>query len=235
MVDLTRNTHARLLDLAPGRSGTAYAGWLGDRGETFRTNVKVAALDPFAGYKTAIDDKLEDAVAVLDAFHVVKLGTAAVDGVRRRVQQDTLGHRGRKGDPLHGIQTILRAGAENLTDKQQARLAAAIEADPAHDEVFVAWQCAQQLSAALPHEGSDRRAADRRGPRPLRHGTHPARLTPTVCPKRPESLRHECVYPAVRRTSSCRSKSRACRAGAMRRRHGRGLRVASRSPSGPRS
>ena len=25
-----------------------------------------------------------------------------------------LGHRGRKGDPLYGIQTILRAGAENL-------------------------------------------------------------------------------------------------------------------------
>lgn len=110
--------------------------------------MKVAALDPFAGYKTAIDDKLQDAVAVLDAFHVVKLGTAAVDEARRRVQQDTLGHRGRKGDPLYGIQTILRAGAENLTDKQRIRLTAAVEADPAHDEVFVAWQCAQQLRSA---------------------------------------------------------------------------------------
>ena len=135
MVDLTRDsdgkTRARLLDLVPGRSGKAYATWLGERGDAFRKNVRVAALDPFAGYKTAIDDKLEDATAVLDAFHVVKLGTAAVDEVRRRVQQDTLGHRGRKGDPLYGIQSILRAGAENLTDKQRARLAAAIEADPA--------------------------------------------------------------------------------------------------------
>lgn len=152
MVDLTRDEHgktrARLLDLVPGRSGKAYASWLGDRGDAFRKNVRVAALDPFAGYKTAIDDKLQDATAVLDAFHVVKLGTAAVDEVRRRVQQDTLGHRGRKGDPLYGIQTILRAGAENLTEKQRARLTAAIEADPAHDEVFVAWQCAQQLRSA---------------------------------------------------------------------------------------
>lgn len=152
MVDLTRdaqgNTRARLLDLVPGRSGKAYATWLDSRGDAFRKNVKVAALDPFAGYKTAIDDKLEDATAVLDAFHVVKLGTAAVDEVRRRVQQDTLGHRGRKGDPLYGIQTILRAGAENLTEKQRIRLTAAIEADPAHDEVFVAWQCAQQLRSA---------------------------------------------------------------------------------------
>ncbi|WP_425305851.1 ISL3 family transposase [Agromyces archimandritae] len=152
MVDLTRDehgkTHARLLDLVPGRSGRVYKAWLDQRGEDFRRNVKVAALDPFAGYKAAIDDKLHDAIAVLDAFHVVKLATAAVDEVRRRVQQDTLGHRGRKGDPLYGIQTILRAGAEHLTDKQRARLVAAINADPAHEEVFIAWQCAQQLRAA---------------------------------------------------------------------------------------
>ena len=152
MVDLTRDdqgrVHARLLDLVPGRSKRAYADWLAQRGDHFRKTVKVAALDPFGGYKSAIDEQLQDATAVLDAFHVVKLGTAVVDEVRRRVQQTTTGHRGRKGDPLFGIQTILRAGAENLTDKQQARLARAIEADDRHEEVFVAWQCAQQLRAA---------------------------------------------------------------------------------------
>lgn len=132
----------------PGRSGKAYSTWLEGRGPTFRDNVKIAALDPFAGYKTAIDDQLEDATAVLDAFHVVKLGTAALDEVRRRVQQNTLGHRGRKGDPLFGIQTILLAGAENLTDKQRMRLVAAFETDPANEEVFTAWQCAQQLRSA---------------------------------------------------------------------------------------
>ena len=167
MVDLTRDsrgkTRARLLDLVPGRSGKAYAGWLDERGDAFRKHVKIAALDPFAGYKTAIDDKLQDAVAVLDAFHVVKLGTAAVDEARRRVQQDTLGHRGRKGDPLFGIQSILRAGAENLTEKQRARLVAAIEADPAHDEVLVAWQCAQQLRSAYHAKnlGEGRRIAEK--------------------------------------------------------------------------
>ena len=152
MVDLTRDgdgrVHARLLDLVPGRSKKAYADWLEQRGDHFRKTVEVAALDPFGGYKSAIDEQLQDATAVLDAFHVVKLGTQVVDEVRRRVQQDTTGHRGRKRDPLFGIQTILRAGAENLTDKQQARLARAIEADERHEEVFVAWQCAQQLRAA---------------------------------------------------------------------------------------
>ena len=152
MVDLSRDskgrTRARLLDLVPGRSGAAYADWLKERNESFRVGIKVATLDPFHGYKNAIDNELEDAIAVLDAFHVVKLGTAALDEVRRRVQQQTLGHRGRKGDPLYGIQNVLRCGADRLTDKQKARLGKAFDADERHDEVNVAWQCAQQLRSA---------------------------------------------------------------------------------------
>jgi transposase len=152
MVDLSRNadgrTRARLLDLVPGRSGAAYADWLKARNDTFRAGIGVATLDPFHGYKNAIDDQLDDAIAVLDAFHVVKLGTDAVDLVRRRVQQTIHGHRGRKGDPLYGIRTILRCGRERLTDKQKARLDRAIGADERHLEVHVAWQAAQQLRDA---------------------------------------------------------------------------------------
>jgi hypothetical protein len=65
--------------------------------------VAVAALDPFRGYASALRAQLPAAVRVLDAFHVVGLGFDAVDQVRRRVQQETLGHRGRAGDPLYGI------------------------------------------------------------------------------------------------------------------------------------
>ena len=149
MVNLSRDkdgrTRARLLDLVPGRSGTVYKDWLKARGDTFRAHVQVATLDPFRGYKNAIDDQLADATAVLDAFHVVKLATQAVDEVRRRVQQDTLGHRGKRDDPLYKIRTILRSGAENLTLRQQHRLAEAIAADARHEEVYVAWQCAQRV------------------------------------------------------------------------------------------
>ena len=56
MVDLTRDkdghTRARLLDLVPGRSGTVYAAWLKERGDTFRTQVRVATLDPFRATRT---------------------------------------------------------------------------------------------------------------------------------------------------------------------------------------
>ncbi len=152
MVDLTPDVdgkpRARLLDLVPGRSGKVYSDWLAERGQEFRDGVVVATLDPFHGYKNAIGDQLEDAVAVLDAFHVVKLGTQAVDEVRRRVQQEIHGHRGRKNDPLYGIRTILRCGQEKLTDRQRARLDRAIAADERHDEVLVAWLCTQQLRSA---------------------------------------------------------------------------------------
>src|SRR5215213_111628 len=73
------------------------------------------------------------------------LGGQVVDEVRRRVQQAIHGHRGHKDDPLYGIRNLLRCAAERLTDRQQARLAKAIDADERHVEVFVAWQCAQQL------------------------------------------------------------------------------------------
>jgi transposase len=57
-------------------------------------------------------------VAVLDAFHVVKLGTQVMDEVRRRVQQQTLHRRGHRDDPLYKIRGLVRHGAENLTERQ---------------------------------------------------------------------------------------------------------------------
>ena len=106
---------------------------------------------------------LQQTLAVLDAFHIVKLGTAAVDDVRRRVQQDIHGHRGRKNDPLYRIRNILRAGQEHLTDRQQARLDAAFAADERHIEVEVAWQCAQQLRSVYhqPSHTDGRQVAER--------------------------------------------------------------------------
>jgi transposase len=87
IVDHTRDTdgivHARLLDLVPGRSGKAYAGWLQERGTGFTAGIKTAALDPFRGYADAICDELPGAITVLAAFHVVQVGSTMVDEVRR--------------------------------------------------------------------------------------------------------------------------------------------------------
>jgi transposase len=42
------------------------------------------------------------------------------------VQQDTLGHRGRAGDPLYKARRTLHTGASLLTEKQHARLEAVL-------------------------------------------------------------------------------------------------------------
>jgi Transposase len=64
------------------------------------------------------------------------------------VQQEIHGHQGRKGDPLYRIRNILRAGEENLTDRQRHCLETAFAADERHVEVELAWRCAQQVRSA---------------------------------------------------------------------------------------
>jgi transposase len=89
----------KLIDVIEGRSRKVLADWISDQPAEWTRQIKVAALDPFRGYGAALSAGLPNAVRVLDPFHVVRLGFACVDDVRRRVQQDVFGHRGRRGDP----------------------------------------------------------------------------------------------------------------------------------------
>ena len=77
---------ARLLDMVEGRSKAAFKAWLADRPQAWREAVEVVAMDGFTGFKTAAAEELPDAVAVMDPFHVVRLGADALDRCRRRVQ-----------------------------------------------------------------------------------------------------------------------------------------------------
>jgi len=101
--------------------------------------VRARLLDPFRGHANALRDELGEATPVLDAFHVVKLAGQALDEVRRRVQQDTLGRRGHKSDPLYRIRNIARTGAEHLSDRQWGRLLDCLGRGDPDDEVLVAW------------------------------------------------------------------------------------------------
>jgi transposase len=127
--------------------GTAYATWLKEQGDDFTVTVEHAALDPFRGYGNAIRNELTDAVAVLDAFHIVRLGSQALDEVRRRIQQQTLHRRGHKDDPLYRIRRTLQTGIEHLTDKQTARLEKCLPAGDPTWEVIIAWRAYQELRA----------------------------------------------------------------------------------------
>src|SRR5690606_5382641 len=79
-------------------------------------NISLATLYPSAGYRRALEDHLGNATLVVDQWHCVRLANRAIDQVRRRVQNQTLGHRGRKDDPLYRIRRALLTGYERLTD-----------------------------------------------------------------------------------------------------------------------
>lgn len=116
--------------MVEGRSKQAFKTWSAERPRAWRDQVEVVALGGFTGFKTATTEGLPDAVAVMDTFHVVRLGGDAPDQRWRRVQQDLHGHRGREDDPLHRARRTLRAGADPLTEKQQDRLEALFAAPP---------------------------------------------------------------------------------------------------------
>lgn len=154
IVDLTAvaagTGRARLLDLVAGRSAAAFADWLAARTPAFRAQIEVVAMDGFTGYKNAATSEVPDAVTVMDPFHVVALAGAKLDTCRQRVQQQTLGRRGRAGDPLYRARRTLRTRTALLTDRQRTRLEAVFAAAD-HAPVEVTWWIYQDIIAAYAH------------------------------------------------------------------------------------
>ena len=135
LVDLDRG---RLLDVVPGRSAKSVSGWLDQRTRYWRDHVDVVAIDPHRGYHNALVSRLPRATVTIDHFHAIKLANVAIDDVRRRVQRETLGHRGRKDDPLYGARRLMTRGWERLPDHQVARLMEALRQGDIFDEVGAA-------------------------------------------------------------------------------------------------
>ena len=82
---------------------------------TCRAQVTTASLDPFRVYSTALPTSLPDEVRVLDAIHVVHLGQAAVDGVRRRLRGMKKVRDMRKDDRRVNSRTVRGPGGVVLT------------------------------------------------------------------------------------------------------------------------
>jgi transposase len=144
LVDLERG---RLLDVVADRTRAAVVRWLDARPWDWLAQVSTVALDPWRGYASALVAPLGHATVVVDHFHAVRLANAVVDQARRRVQQTTLGHRGRKQDPLYRIRKLLLTAAEQLTQRGRARLRAGLAAGDPTGEVAAAWQGKELLRA----------------------------------------------------------------------------------------
>ena len=93
LVDLERG---RLLEVVADHTRAAGDGWLGARPCDWLAQVTTVALGPWRGYASALVPPLGHATVVVDHFHAIRQANTVVDQVRRRTQQATFGHRGRK-------------------------------------------------------------------------------------------------------------------------------------------
>jgi transposase len=88
---------------------------------------------------------LPKAVQVVDPFHVISLANRALDAVRRRVQTEQTGHRGRRDDPLYRARRVLLRGEENLDPAATERLWSLLALGDPGAEVAIAYRVKERL------------------------------------------------------------------------------------------
>lgn len=138
----------RAVDLFEGRNDADLDQWLQDQPDEWKAAIEVTVSDLHEPFRAALGRHLGHARHVADPFHVVAVATRTVDKVRRRVQNDTLGHRGRQGDPLYRARKLLALAAERLDPDGKDRLRGLLAAgDPDHEvyDTWIAKECLRDL------------------------------------------------------------------------------------------
>lgn len=144
-------TAGRLLDIVEGRDSKPVCEWFTKRPAGWCERVRWATLDLSNTYKVVFDTMLPSATQVADPFHVVRLANTALDECRRRVQNETLGHRGRKDDPLYRCRRLLTMAAERVNDRGRDRLRGLLDAGDPHGEVRYCWHAKEIVRQTYDH------------------------------------------------------------------------------------
>jgi transposase len=129
-----------LIDMVQGNSADDLRRWCAAQDPAWLEGITTVATDLAESYRAGLDDShLAGATRVADPFHVVRVANRCVDKVRRRVQNETLHHRGRKHDPLYRIRKLLLSGSERLDDRGSDRMLLGLRIGDPDDEVLGAW------------------------------------------------------------------------------------------------
>ena len=136
LVDLDAHT---IIDMVEGNRAADLRRWCATQDPAWLAAISTVATDLAESYRAGLSPHLAHCVRVADPFHVVRVANRCVDQVRRRVQNDTLGHRGRKHDPLYRIRKLLLTGSERLNERGNDRILLGLRVGDPNDELLGAW------------------------------------------------------------------------------------------------
>ncbi|HEY3844710.1 MAG TPA: ISL3 family transposase [Acidimicrobiales bacterium] len=135
----------QIIDILPTRQYVDVAAWIDAQPTAWKERIQYGALDMSNIYAAVYSVTLPSALQVVDPFHLIALANRGLDAVRRRVQNEQMGHRGRKDDPLYRARRVLLRGEERLDEAASARLASLLELGDPGGEVAIAYRIKERL------------------------------------------------------------------------------------------
>src|SRR3954463_5593898 len=136
LIDLERHV---VIDMVEGNSAADLRRWTSNADPQWLAGIKVVATDLAESFRAGLSPHLDHTRRVADPFHVVRVANRCLDTVRRRVQNETLEHRGRKQDPLYRIRKLLLTGSERLDERGSQRMLLGLRVGDPNDELLGAW------------------------------------------------------------------------------------------------
>jgi len=135
----------QIIDILATRKHVDVAGWIDKQPRGWKKRIRFGALDMSPTYAAVYSVMLPNAAQVVDPFHVVSLANRCLDAVRRRVQTEQTGHRGRRDDPLFRARRVLLRGEETLDQGATERLWSLLALDDPGAEVAIAYRVKERL------------------------------------------------------------------------------------------
>jgi transposase len=137
--------HHQIIDVLASRTYVEVAAWLDKQPRAWKERIDFGALDMSDTYAAVYSVVLPRAHQVVDSFHAVSLANRCLDAVRRRVQNEQTGHRGRRDDPLYRARRVLLRGEETLDEGATQRLWSLLELGDPGAEVAIAYRIKERL------------------------------------------------------------------------------------------
>lgn len=148
---------AGLLGQVEGRTSTSVSEWIDAQSRSWRSGVRVVAIDMCTVFKAAVTASLPHAILVVDLFHVVQLANNAVTEVRRRVTLKHRGRRGRKGNREWELRNRLTRAASRMHADHLDPMVADLEGLPKQigEPILAAWNVKEDLRDLLDLHGAN--------------------------------------------------------------------------------